>query len=303
MRDFFYIVFGGIFLVFVGIGISWAAGKTWQVVEPAVSSGSVMTSFNKVIRYTASEEEDLIESTIRALPGGREGRITADVYLLKNLTKDEVIAEQDSDRLLPIASITKLVTAVVARQLVPEYTKIELTPQIILTYGNTAGFRAGEIFTAGDLIYPLLMVSSNDAAEALARHFGRKNFVKSMNDFAQSIGAYRTYFADPSGLSAKNASSANDQAIILEWIAKNDPEILEITKVKSKTIRSHTWVNPAHFLSWSYYMGGKNGFTDEAGRTAATLFRLGPNKDVYAIIVLGSDNRDADMERLISKVK
>lgn len=306
MRSFFLVLFGGIILVFGGIALAWVAGRVWREIpeSPSINlDGTVTDGLVKIIRYTAGEEEDVINSAIGALSRGGEDRITADAYIVKNLSTDTVWTEYDPDRLLPVASLTKLVTAVIARRLIKPETKIEITPQIIITFGNTAGFRAGEIFTASDLLYPLLMVSSNDVAEAYARKYGRTAFIKNMNSFAQSIGAYRTYFADPSGLSKANVSTATDLALIIDWIRENDPAILALTTLKSKTIRNHTWVNPTHFLSWSYYLGGKNGYTDEAGRTSSSLFKLGYDKDTYAVIVLGSDNRDADVVRLINKVK
>jgi D-alanyl-D-alanine carboxypeptidase len=171
------------------------------------------------------------------------------------------------------------------------------------TYGNTAGFRAGETFKASDLMYPLLMVSSNDTAEAFALAYDRTKFIRAMNDWAQSIGAYRTYFVDASGLSPDNVSTVNDLAIMIDWIRLNDPTIIDISTLKSKTIRNHTWVNPTHFLSWSYYLGGKNGYTTEANRTSVALFALGKNKNIYSIILLGSGNRDADVIKLLEKVR
>jgi len=88
----------------------------------------------------------------------------------------------------------------------------------------------------------------------------------------------------------------------LNLIRLNRPDILSITTEKSKTIRSHTWVNPAHFLSWSNYLGGKNGYTDEAHSTAAALFKMGDSNDIYAVVVLGSDARDGDIVKLLRKV-
>ncbi len=294
-------------LIFGGIALSWVAGWLWKAI-PAPSAdvsadGTLTEGLTKIIRYTASEEEDVINSAVENLPRNAEDKVTADAYIVKDLSKNTVWMEYDPTRLLPVASLTKLVTAVVARRSIRPDLKIEIIPEIVITFGNTAGFRAGETFTAADLIYPLMMVSSNDAAEAYARVFGRRAFVKMMNDFAQSIGAYRTYFVDPSGLSKANISTATDLAIIIDWIRENDPSLLAVTTLKSKTIRNHTWVNPAHFLSWSYYIGGKNGYTDEAGRTSASLFKLGYDKEIYAVVVLGSDNRDADVVRLINKVK
>ena len=165
------------------------------------------------------------------------------------------------------------------------------------------GFKRIDTFEASDLMYPLLMVSSNDAAEAFALAYGRPEFIRAMNNWAQSIGAYRTYFADASGLSAKNVSTATDLVLMLDWIRNNDPAIFDISLMKSKTVRSHTWVNPTHFLSWSYYSGGKNGYTTEANRTSASLFTLGKHGNIYALVVLGSDNRDADVVKLLGKVR
>jgi len=230
-------------------------------------------------------------------------KVTASAYLLKDLTSGVVVKEFNTDKILPIASVTKLVTAIVSRRMMDQSMKVTIDRDTMATYGNTALFQIGETFKVEDLMYPLLMVSSNDAAEAIAQKYGRKKFIEVMNDFVQSIGAYRTYFADPSGLSPQNISTAGDLAVILEWIEKNDPTILGITAIKSKTIRSHTWTNPTHFLSWSYYLGGKNGYTPEANRTSVSLFTVGIHKNTYEVILLGSESRDSDTVKLLEKVK
>lgn len=318
MKQFIGVVFGGLVAVATGVAVAYGGAYIWRLVRPhipwmatpaAVESprtlddGVSISGTRRTIRYTASEEEDILNAAAQALPQGADGRVTATSYLVKNLTTGITTTERDADRLLPIASLTKLATAVVARQLIGADERIVIGPKIMASYGNTAGFRAGEVFRASDLMYPLLMVSSNDSGEAFALAYGRSAFLKAMNEWAQSIGAYRTYFADASGLSPDNVSTASDLAIMLDWIRENDPAILDITLMKSKTLRSHTWINPTHFLSWSYYLGGKNGYTTEANRTSASLFALGPNKNVYAVIVLGSSNRDADMIKLLEKVR
>ncbi len=322
MKQFFTILFGGLFAVATGIGIAYGASLVWHATVPLVVSivgtttaptkshitstitdHTVITGVTRAIRYTASEEEDLFNAAAQSLPYSPDGRITAQAYILKNLTVGDASIEYNVDRVLPIASLTKLATAVVARRLFAANERILIGPKIMATYGNTASFKSGEIFKAADLMYPLLMVSSNDAAEAFALAYGRDKFIRAMNDWAQSIGAYRTSFEDASGLSPRNVSTVNDLALMLDWIHTNDPAIIDITLMKSKTIRSHTWVNPTHFLSWSYYAGGKNGYTDEADRTSASLFRLGKNRNLYAAITLGSSNRDADVIKLLEKVR
>ncbi|MDE1975152.1 MAG: D-alanyl-D-alanine carboxypeptidase [Patescibacteria group bacterium] len=320
MRSFYSVLFGGLAVITLSLGIARGAGWAWSsflsgrmpagiaslTAASVDAKDGLVTSvkgLTKTVRYTADEEESIISAAERSLPAGADSRVTAKAYLVKDITTDTVAAAYNAQTFMPIASLSKLVTAEVARKLIPADSRIEMTPEVIATYGNTAGFKAGETFTAADLMYPMLMVSSNDAAEAFAQYYGRSRFIAAMNQFAQSIGAYRTYFADPSGLSPLNESTATDMAVIIEWILKNDPSVIDITTVKSKTVRSHTWVNPTHFLNWSYYIGGKNGYTDEAKSTGDSLFRAGPNKDTYAIVVLGSDNRDADVIKLLAKIK
>lgn len=302
MRSFFMVLCIGLGLVFVGIALVWGTGALWNFISKPNTDGSLNQGLSRILTYTATEEEDVVDSVIQSLEMS-DGPISAQSYIVKNLTTNTVWTELDSTRSLPMASLAKLVTAAVVRRSIRADKEIPITREVVDAYGNTAGFKSGERFAASDLLYPLLMVSSNDAAEAFARRFGRANFIKAMNDFVNEIGAYKTYFTDPTGLSKHDVTTANDMAIIIDWIRRNDPGIFDITLQKTKKIGRHTWVNPTHFLSWSYYEGGKNGFTDEAGRTAAGLFRLGRNRDLYAVVVLGSDNRDADVVRLIDKVR
>lgn len=221
---------------------------------------------------------------------------------------NEIVNQKDPDRSLPIASLTKLVTAVVSQNLLDPDTVIDIGPKILSTYyGNTAKLTDGEELTAGELLYPLLMTSSNDAAEALALAYGKTAFVKAMNDWAYSIGAYHTYFADPTGLSPENISSAGDLFLMLDWIYKNRPDILAITLTKVKTVGLHDWVNPAHFLNLSSYAGGKDGYIPQAGLTSAALFditaKVGTTnqRELLAVVVLGSSNRDSDVLGLLDR--
>ncbi|MFA6601521.1 MAG: serine hydrolase [Candidatus Paceibacterota bacterium] len=321
VKHFFYVLFGGMAAIIGGVALAYAGRLVWQespslrqfkfsnlaaVASTVISQptdGTSISGLRRSFRYSANEEEDLINAATIALPNIGAKGVGAVAYLVKNLETGNVSASRNPDKLLPIASLTKLVTAVIARQKIDPEDRVVITKQIMSTYGNTGQFKVNETLRAGDLIYPLLMVSSNDAAEALARQAGRAKFLAAMNDFAQSIGAYRTTFTDPSGLSPDNRSTVDDLALILEWIRKNDPEIITITNLKSKTVRTHTWLNPTHFLSWSNYLGGKNGYTDEANRTGAALFKMGDKKEVYAVVILGSSSRDQDMVKLLGKVK
>ncbi len=225
--------------------------------------------------------------------------ISADAYFVKDMASSTVLFEKDSDRALPIASLTKLVTAVVGQTLYGVGDKVKITPAVLATEGNTGHFRLDELFSISDIIHPLILVSSNDAAEAIARSYkpGRKPFIKAMNDWVYSIGAYHTYFDDPSGLSPKNISSADDVATILEWIYKNRPDLISILHMKTYASHTHIWVNKTHFLNLSSYIAGKNGYIPEAKETAVGLFNI--NNRMYSLAVLGTKNRDKDVLELL----
>jgi D-alanyl-D-alanine carboxypeptidase len=322
MKQFFTVLFGGLAAIIVGIGLSYFGSSGWRAIRPHLTSlhwnsiselaasvlakptdGTSIYGFTRTIRWSASQEEDSSNVSEMVLTEAGSRKITALAYIVKDLSSaTSTIISHNSNQILPIASLSKLVTAEVARRLIPSSTHILLTAAIMKTYGNTAEFRVGETFTAADLMYPLLMVSSNDAAEAYAQFYGRSEFIAAMNDFTQSIGAYRTYFADPSGLSPYNVSTVSDLALIIDWLHKNDPQVISITQLKSKTIRNHTFINPTHFLSWSNYAGGKNGYIPEANQTGASLFTMGKNKDLYVVVVLGSNYRDGDEAQLLGKI-
>ena len=320
-------ILGAMIIVKAPLLIALLGGRIpYQTVLYSASSPSSDASLSATSSSEILSHEDVNEEGPGILPlseqNAKPWTITAKQYfvaplsylpnatVLESVPADPVL-KKDSERSVPIASLTKLVTAVVAEQLLNQNTEITITPHILSTYGNTAQFRLGEQFRVSELFYPLLLVSSNDAAEALAQAYtplggvdGRTRFIKAMNDWVYSIGAYHTYFADPSGLSPQNISSAEDLALIIRWIYNNDPDLIDITHLKVKSIRVHTWVNPTQFLNLSSYVGGKNGYLPEAALTGVSLFNVVVNgkHQIYEVIVLGSVNRDMDALALLRKV-
>lgn len=262
-----------------------------------------ISHFSRGYTYSAdSTSEDQVEESILS---SVNPHISALAYSVMSVDRGNVLIEQDADRLLPIASVTKIVTAVIAKKVFDEDDTITVTSRELLIEGDTGRLRLGEKFKVKEILYPLLMVSSNDAAEVLAQAYDSQHtrgaFVREMNSWANSIGAYRTYFLDPSGLSPSNVSTAHDIAIIAQWIKQNQPSIFDITLTKSKSIRLHTWINPTHFLNLSSYDGGKNGYIPEADLTSVSLFSFGSPKRYYSVVLLGSKQRDADTLAVLNK--
>lgn len=223
--------------------------------------------------------------------------------------------EYNADKVLPIASITKLITAAVASELMDKDEVITITRAALLTEGSQGGFAVGDKLTLSEILHPLLMVSSNDAAEAIALKYGRDDFIRSMNAWVWKIGAYSTNFEDPSGLDERNVSTAHDLATIMRHIQATHPELIDITTVKNYKLRKYNWVNPTNFLNMTSYLGGKNGYTTEAEQTAVAIFSTNPSASTAGsnvqnnktdkssanilAIILDSPTRDKDVLTLL----
>jgi D-alanyl-D-alanine endopeptidase (penicillin-binding protein 7) len=160
-----------------------------------------------------------------------------------------------------------------------------------------------------ELLFPLLLNSSNVAAEALASTTNRSHFLELMSGYAWEVGMPSTYFADPSGLDPRNAASARDFFALAQYLYSSRPEILSITRTPYVAVATttdhgaHEFKSIHPFVTDPRFIGGKTGRTPQAGDTMLTIMNI-ENKPI-AIIVLGShyDGRAADTRILISRVE
>lgn len=241
-------------------------------------------------------------------------RLSAQSYLVADLDTGDILLQRDADRVHPIASVSKLITALTELEVLNQYQPARMSARAVATYGDFGGLHTGEVVTAETLIYPLLLESSNDAAEMLAEMGGGQRFIDAMNAKSRSIGLTHTHFADASGLSEGNVSNAQDLFALLQYLFHHKPFVLDTTRLALKRIdaeipgsQSHTWYNNNYFVREGNprYLGGKNGYTDEAGRTLVSLFSLPLSefeKRNVAVIVLGSDNREKDAEAALAYI-
>ena len=236
--------------------------------------------------------------------------VSASAYLVADVETGDILAAHDIDTSYPIASVSKLFTALVSLEAVNQYTPIRVSNAALATYGTTGKLRTGEKITSGDLLFPLLLESSNDAAEVIAEHLGRTRFIQLMNDKAKAIGLSRTSFADPSGLSPENISTARDLYKTAEHINSTKRYIFEVTRESDHTNKSGstTWRNSNPFVTHRYpeYRGGKQGFTDEAQKTVLGLFDVPVSEfddRTLVVILLRSNNLEKDVQNLLSFVR
>lgn len=233
--------------------------------------------------------------------------LNAKSFIVADLNTGEVFAEKNSDEIFPIASLTKLVTAITSNENIYFENKIAVkaNPLGIKSRGD---LRPGEKITEGDMLYPLLMESSNDVAYSISSSVGEKNFISLMNRKALAIGMENTNFSDSSGISDKNTSTVNDLFALSKYIYDKNQYILGITKTKSKTISAsesnfaHTFSNFNIFSSDENFLGGKTGQTTAARETMIAMFKVPIDQEKIkniVLIVLGSEDRKSDILSLL----
>lgn len=232
--------------------------------------------------------------------------------------RTSVLFSQDERAPFPIASVTKLMTALVVLQEYDLNKEIVLSASSVAEEGDMGQLKTGERFTARDLLYPLLIESSNDAATALAGIEGQDVFVSHMNKTAAALGMTDTVFVNPAGLdpdfpdTSINLSSAKDVATLTAFVLEKHPELFDILALSSHVLENedHTnvrvLVNTNELLGNSAWptrvLGGKTGWTPEAkGNLVLTL--EAPHGRGYIIsVVLGTDHRFDDMSKLVDWV-
>ncbi len=243
--------------------------------------------------------------------------VTARAYYLYNVDTGEAVAELNSAAPMYPASLTKIMTCILALESGQDLDSTEITyPQYVQDYLYTyqlengrislAGLMAGEILSLRDLLHAIMLPSANEAAMIIADHIGgsQEGFAELMNNRARELGAANTHFVNANGLFNENhVTTAEDMAIISRHAISLDG-FIEIVKEYSydtgptnKNDNLH-WesTNEMGLAESSYYYpsltGIKTGWTPEAGRCfVSTATRDG---FTYLLVVMGSEDTDAD---------
>ncbi|WP_107949735.1 D-alanyl-D-alanine carboxypeptidase family protein [Lysinibacillus parviboronicapiens] len=222
----------------------------------------------------------------------------------------------NSDARLPIASLTKIWTALVAIENSDLQEEVVISPNAAMAEGSSIYLQAGETVTVETLLYGLMLRSGNDAATALAEHVGGsvEGFVRLMNERAMIAGLTNTVFMNPSGLHHdQHLSSARDTAEMLRVALQNKSfeKIASTVLYRANTVNGMLWENKHRLLregsgvaseindeaeqpvsslksATGTAFAGKTGFTKVAGRTLATAFQ----KDGQTCIVVTLNESD-----------
>jgi D-alanyl-D-alanine endopeptidase (penicillin-binding protein 7) len=220
----------------------------------------------------------------------------------------EVLLSKNDNAVLPIASITKLMTGLVIREANLSMDEdITITSEDIDTEkGSSSRLRPGVSLTRGELLHLALMSSENRAAHALGRTYpqGLSAFVLQMNAKAKQLGMQDTKFAEPTGLSSRNQSSAKDLATLVA-VAANDPTLRELStsggmdvEVGSKTLKYKSTNRLVTNPNWSIDLQ-KTGYISEAGQCLVMQVKVAGRKLVMVFLdSAGKFSRTADAERV-----
>ncbi len=200
----------------------------------------------------------------------------------------------------PIASVTKLLSSALFYEFASSTASTTVTWGDVRTEGRSGRLKAGQEYQNSMFLFPALLESSNDASAVMQRVIPI-DLVAQMNTYAQKQGLTETSFADASGLSDNNISTAKELGILSVALKNEYPYIFDITRLKTYLNHINAWMNNNPFVRDEAYRGGKHGYTTKANRTAIAFFEeelQTGQKRVVGYVLLGSEALQTDMERL-----
>ena len=219
--------------------------------------------------------------------------VRAAAAIIYDPIRGEVLWEEHSDEQRSIASITKVMTAVVFMESGPDLAQSVTIESSDVRRASTTYVRRGERLSVGDLLHLALIASDNGAARALARvsRWGTDVFIDRMNEKATVLGLRSTVFTDPSGLDAGNVSSAYDLSRLIVYAAGNEriAQIMRKREYRIRTSRRRVRIRNTNKLLGNEInvWGGKTGFIRKAGYCLVALLQL-PHGELVAVVVLGA---------------
>jgi D-alanyl-D-alanine carboxypeptidase len=228
--------------------------------------------------------------------------------LVNEKGEERILFQQEIDKKLPIASLTKLMTARIVLENYDLSGEVRVSEEAVQQEENFGKLKVGAFIPVEQLLYPLLMESSNDAAFALAEDYPGMDinyFVQLMNQETENLNLTNTNFTNPSGLDP-NYSTARDLVKLTEVLMIEEPLVWKILSTPRINLYGAELVNTNQLLNYPHdswwkekIIGGKTGYTEEA-LGCFLLVVEAPNDQGYLInVILGSGDRFGQMEKLL----
>lgn len=249
------------------------------------------------------EGRDLVREAVEgAVPwlGGR-------AFLVGDLATGQVLASHRGDQMLPIASLTKIMTVTVALERFGPDAMVTVTPEAYYTEGSKVPLLLGDRVSVHDLVVACIVRSGNDAAVALATHApgGTQEFVGWMNEKAATLHLEGTHFANPMGFDAPD-HYATAQALfdLSRYALRAHPELRQIAGMREAEVHGAAKVyrvastNELLGDAVLQVLGFKTGTTDGAGQSLITLIKAPDGRELMSV-VLGSQSRFGETKTLL----
>lgn len=298
-----------LFLGFLGISLLIAFRPYFMASE---QKQTILSPIPNFLALSANDQVSTLSLWLPILSNFIKGdldvpQISAKSALVYDITANKVLYEKNSKQKLPMASITKIMTAVVALENKKTDDRYFVSKENLVGE-NSMGLSEGETLSLKELLYGLILVSGNDAAETLATNYkgGRVAFIKAMNDKAKALGLLDTNFTNPSGLEGdgNQHSTSYDLIVITEHALTKFPLFGEVVATFSYTIEQ-TDTHKAFYLenetnlltSYPGVKGVKTGYTPEAGFCLVTYLDYKEHRIIG--VILGSQNRREEMKELL----
>lgn len=234
-----------------------------------------------------------------ALLPNQGATLHSEIAYVQDIETGKAIYQKNSNQVRPIASITKLMTALIVLEAQQDLDEVlEITSADIDRLKNTTSRLAvGSKLSRTELLHLALMSSENRAANALGRHYpgGLSAFVRAMNDRARSLGMRQTIFVEPTGLSSANVSSPNDLVLLLKATAQqplihrySTDEKLMVTPRPGRQLIFGNTNRLVQNSKWDIQVS-KTGFINEAGQCLVLMTKMDGRE--VAIILMNSQGR------------
>lgn len=308
MRIWHYVtVMASLVLVFVGL-ILWLSmpGRTYS------QEDSIISPLPKHLTMTENNQVrilDFFQPLIEHFTGSDEETLayTSKAALMYDLDTNKTLFEKNATQRLPMASLTKIMTAIIALENpYPGDTYYVDTTHMVGE--DSMGLTPGETVSLEELMYGLMLPSGNDASEVLASHFpgGRQEFLLAMNEKAVALGLEDTRFSNPSGLQGdgEQYTTAHDLLVITKYAIDRFPlfrEVVSTYQYEIPATETHKYFfleNATNLIStYPGVKGVKTGFTPEAGLCLVTYLEYDNHRVVG--ILLNSENRRMEMKELL----
>jgi D-alanyl-D-alanine carboxypeptidase len=283
-------------------GVQWVLDNYSQNQNKGVFLGSISGALQST---TPGDETKTIAQPVIVTNPAPEINAESAISVESNLQDiNKIIFEKDSNIQLPIASLTKLMTAVVV---LDNYNLSDTAVVDKIADSQDPikqDVKLGDVMPVENFLDIMLVGSSNKSAYTLSESIGEQKFVGLMNQKAKDLGLQNTLFVDPTGLSSQDVSTASDLTKLAEYILKNKnySKIAEISGVKEFSVPGFGEVTNTDELLGEIpeIVCSKTGFTEAAKGCLLLVVNNPKNNDYLINVILGADNRFSEMEKLIN---